>query len=103
MHVVTVGFIQIMVTKCVFVFVIKFCNLVIYFSENEKDLGEKNLLNMFSFTFLFVCTTLINLENFLTICFGTTLLDFMNMWHLKIALDMLLMLLIDLIILCKKI
>ncbi len=47
-----------------FLFVMKSCNLVIYFSENEKDLSEK-LLNIFSFTFLFLRTTLINLEKFL--------------------------------------
>jgi hypothetical protein len=79
----------------------KFCNLVIYFSENEKDLGEKNLLNIFSFTFLFVCTSLINLEK----------ISYHLLWNpfgfyehvaFKIALNILLMLLIDLIILCQK-
>jgi hypothetical protein len=47
-----VGFIQIMVTKCVFLFVLKICNLVIYFSENEKDWGENFIEYIFFYLFI---------------------------------------------------
>jgi hypothetical protein len=41
-----------MVTKHVFLFVMKFCNLVIYFSGNEKDLGEKSIEYIFFYIFI---------------------------------------------------
>jgi hypothetical protein len=41
-----------MVTKRVFLFVMKICNLVVYFSENENDLGEKSIEYIFFYIFI---------------------------------------------------
>jgi hypothetical protein len=64
MHVVMLDLFKLWRIRLFFLFVMKFCNLVIHFSKNEKDFGWKIYWICFFFTFLFVCTSLINLENF---------------------------------------